>query len=139
MKSFPCGLASPMQTVVGFKCCYTHYLQFLNMNSTFTGCLTEYYISMPAPVLRNSTPNCHFIVIFCLHLSHIFMCVVTYDPLQKKAIDLAWCFLVDVLKLPKDQMYVTYFEGSEKYKIPADEETKQIWLDIGYVCACMLL
>jgi len=54
--------------------------------------------------------------------------------LQKKAIELAWDFLVDVLKLPKDRMYVTYFEGSAKYKIPADEETKQIWLDMGYVC-----
>ena len=41
---------------------------------------------------------------------------------------------MDVLKLPKDRMYVTYFEGSAKYKIPADEETKQIWLDMGYVC-----
>ena len=38
---------------------------------------------------------------------------------------------MNVLKLPKDRMYVTYFGGCEQYNLGADEETKQIWLDLG--------
>jgi len=77
-----------------------------------------------------------FALIACLifiWLDNGDVCVTSCNLLQKKAIELAWYFLVDVLKLPKDRMYVTYFEGSEKFKIPADDETKQIWLDMGYV------
>ena len=51
--------------------------------------------------------------------------------LQKRAIDLSWDLLVNVLKLPKDRLYVTYFGGCEQYSLGADEDTKQIWLDLG--------
>ena len=51
--------------------------------------------------------------------------------LQEKAIAMAWDFLVNVLKLPMDRLYVTYFKGKEELNLPPDEETKQIWLDIG--------
>ena len=44
---------------------------------------------------------------------------------------MAWDFLVNVLKLPMDRLYVTYFKGKEELNLPPDEETKQIWLDIG--------
>jgi len=52
---------------------------------------------------------------------------------QKKAIELSWDLLVNVLKLPKDRLYVTYFGGCAEHKLTADEETKQIWLDLGWV------
>lgn len=68
-------------------------------------------------------------------LPHLLMhCMYTYtiDSLfQKEAIHFAWDLLVRVLKLPKDRLYVTYFEGNTELNIPPDEETKQIWLDIG--------
>ena len=40
---------------------------------------------------------------------------------------------MNVLKLPKERLYVTYFGGCEEHSLGADEETKQIWLDIGLV------
>ena len=57
--------------------------------------------------------------------------ILYYRTQQKKAIELSWDLLVNVLKLPKDRMYVTYFGGCEQYNLGADEETKQIWLDLG--------
>lgn len=43
---------------------------------------------------------------------------------------MAWELLTDVLKLPKERLYVTYFGGTDD--VPADLESKQIWLDLGY-------
>ncbi len=34
-------------------------------------------------------------------------------------------------KLPKDQLYVTYFEGDPKNGLEPDLEAKKYWLDIG--------
>eukprot|EP00794_Sanderia_malayensis_P019007 gene19007-20919_t len=51
------------------------------------------------------------------------------DFFKKEAIEWAWELLTDVMKLPKERMYVTYFGGTDK--VPPDEESKQIWLDIG--------
>ena len=42
---------------------------------------------------------------------------------------MAWELLTEVLKLPKERLYVTYFGGTDK--VPADEESRQIWIDIG--------
>ena len=53
------------------------------------------------------------------------------NNLQKEAIHWAWELLVDVYKLPKERMYVTYFGGCAEFNLPSDEETKQIWLDLG--------
>lgn len=53
--------------------------------------------------------------------------------LQKEAIYWAWGLLVDVLKLPKERLYVTYFGGCAEFNLPPDEETKQIWLNLGWV------
>jgi alanyl-tRNA synthetase len=36
-----------------------------------------------------------------------------------------------VYKLPKDRLYVTYFEGDAKQGLVPDLEAKQIWLDVG--------
>lgn len=54
-----------------------------------------------------------------------------YSLFQREAINFAWDLLVNVLKLPMDRLYVTYFEGNAELNLPSDEETKQIWLDIG--------
>lgn len=62
---------------------------------------------------------------------HCYTLLLFFNMLQKKAIELSWDLLVNVLKLPKDRMYVTYFGGCDQYNLAPDEETKQIWLDLG--------
>lgn len=49
--------------------------------------------------------------------------LASYD--KRKAIDLAYKFLIDICKLNPDQIYVTYFMGDDN--IPEDIETKEIW------------
>ncbi|TPX48536.1 alanine---tRNA ligase [Synchytrium endobioticum] len=53
------------------------------------------------------------------------------DYFKKEAIAMAWELLTSVYKLPKDRLYVTYFRGDEKTNLPADEEAKNMWIDIG--------
>ena len=36
-----------------------------------------------------------------------------------------------VYKIPKDRLYVTYFEGDPKASLEPDLEAKQYWLDQG--------
>ncbi|EGI61219.1 PREDICTED: alanine--tRNA ligase, cytoplasmic isoform X1 [Acromyrmex echinatior] len=43
----------------------------------------------------------------------------------------AWEFLTDVLKLPADRLYVTYFGGDEKSGLAPDDECKNLWLSLG--------
>lgn len=47
------------------------------------------------------------------------------DYFKKEAIEMAWVLLTEVYKLPKDRLYVTYFEGDDK--IPVDGEAKELW------------
>ena len=37
-----------------------------------------------------------------------------------------------VFKLPRDQLYVTYFGGNESAGLKPDLECRQLWLDLGY-------
>ncbi|XP_033225687.1 alanine--tRNA ligase, cytoplasmic [Belonocnema kinseyi] len=53
------------------------------------------------------------------------------DYFKKEICTWAWEFLTDVLKLPAQQLYVTYFGGDEKSGLPPDDECKQIWLSLG--------
>ncbi|CAG8472517.1 17535_t:CDS:10 [Acaulospora colombiana] len=53
------------------------------------------------------------------------------DYFKKEAIAMAWELLTKVYGLPKDQLYVTYFEGDEKMGLPADTEAKNLWIDVG--------
>jgi alanyl-tRNA synthetase len=50
---------------------------------------------------------------------------------QKEAIHYSWELLTKVYGLPKDHLYVTYFEGDPKTGLPADEEARQYWLAEG--------
>jgi len=51
--------------------------------------------------------------------------------LQQEAIAYSWEILTEIYKLPKDRLYVTYFEGDPKNGLLPDEEARQIWLDRG--------
>ncbi len=46
---------------------------------------------------------------------------------KEGAIDMAWEYLVDVLKLNPDDLYVTVFEGSPEENIPRDDEAARYW------------
>lgn len=43
----------------------------------------------------------------------------------------AWEFLTDILRIPADRLYVTYFGGDEKLKVEEDRECRDIWIKIG--------
>ena len=49
------------------------------------------------------------------------------DYLKEGAIDMAWEYLVDVLKLNPADLYVTVFEGSEEEGLKRDEEAASYW------------
>ena len=49
------------------------------------------------------------------------------DYFKEGAIDMAWEYLVDVLKLDPKNLYVTVFEGSPEEGIARDDEAANIW------------
>jgi alanyl-tRNA synthetase len=49
------------------------------------------------------------------------------DYFKKEAIAWSWELLTEVLKLDKDRLYVTIFEGDAKEKLPKDEEAFAEW------------
>ncbi len=50
------------------------------------------------------------------------------DYFKEGAIDMAWEYLVDVLKLNPADLYVTVFEGSEAENLVRDDEAASYWL-----------
>ena len=50
------------------------------------------------------------------------------DYFKEGAIDMAWEYLVDVLKLDPKDLYVTVFEGDEKENLKRDDEAAGFWL-----------
>ncbi len=50
------------------------------------------------------------------------------DYFKEGAIDYAWEYLVDVLGLNKDDLYVTVFEGSKDENLSRDDEAAKFWL-----------
>lgn len=50
------------------------------------------------------------------------------DYFKEKAIDYAWEYLVDVLKLNPNDLYATVFEGSDEEGLERDNEAASIWL-----------
>jgi alanyl-tRNA synthetase len=49
------------------------------------------------------------------------------DYFKKEAIEWAWEYLTEVLKLDKDRLYVTIFEGSAPEGLERDNEAAEIW------------
>lgn len=49
------------------------------------------------------------------------------DYFKKEAIDWAWEFLTEVLKLDKDRLYVSVFEGNPAENVPFDQEAWDLW------------
>ena len=49
------------------------------------------------------------------------------DYFKEEAIAYAWEFLVDVMKLNKQQLYVTVFEGSKDDGLEQDTEAREFW------------
>ncbi len=49
------------------------------------------------------------------------------DYFKEGAIDMAWEYLVDVLKLDPKDLYVTVFEGSKEENLSRDDEAAAIW------------
>lgn len=50
------------------------------------------------------------------------------DYFKEEAIDYAWEYLVDVLKLNPNDLYATVFEGSDEEGLERDNEAASIWL-----------
>jgi len=49
------------------------------------------------------------------------------DYFKKEALAWAWEFLTEVLKLDKDRLYVSVFEGNEAENVPFDQDAFDIW------------
>lgn len=49
------------------------------------------------------------------------------DYFKKEAIEWAWEYLVDVLKLDSERLYATVFEGSPEEGLERDNEAAQLW------------
>ncbi|MBC8052395.1 MAG: alanine--tRNA ligase [Sphingobacteriaceae bacterium] len=49
------------------------------------------------------------------------------DYFKEEAIEWSWELLTDILKIPKDRLYVTVFEGDEKEGLPKDQEAYDFW------------
>jgi alanyl-tRNA synthetase len=49
------------------------------------------------------------------------------DYFKKEAIEWSWELLTEVYQLPKDRLYVTYFEGDEKEGLAKDTEAYNFW------------
>ncbi|XP_060919568.1 alanine--tRNA ligase, mitochondrial isoform X2 [Labrus mixtus] len=53
------------------------------------------------------------------------------DYFKEEACSMAWSLLTEHYGIPADRLYVSYFGGDSGSGLPADEETRQIWLDLG--------
>jgi alanyl-tRNA synthetase len=50
------------------------------------------------------------------------------DYFKKEAVEWSFELLTKVFGLSPDRLYATYFEGNPKLGVPADEETRQLWM-----------
>ncbi len=50
---------------------------------------------------------------------------------KERAIELAYDFLVNVLKIPVEKLYVSVFEGNDEIGLPFDEESRENWIRVG--------
>ena len=52
------------------------------------------------------------------------------DYFKKEAIHWAWELLTEVYKIPKENLYVSVFEGNEAENVPFDQEAWDIWKNL---------
>ncbi|RKR09192.1 alanyl-tRNA synthetase [Flavobacterium sp. 90] len=52
------------------------------------------------------------------------------DYFKKEAINWAWELLTEVYKIPKENLYVSVFEGSKEDNVPFDQEAWDIWKEL---------
>jgi len=50
------------------------------------------------------------------------------DYFKKEAIEWAWELITQIYKIPKEDIYVSIFEGDDKLGVGLDEEAKKYWL-----------
>ncbi|XP_029009476.1 alanine--tRNA ligase, mitochondrial isoform X2 [Betta splendens] len=53
------------------------------------------------------------------------------DYFKLEACSMAWSLLTEHYGIPAHRLYVSYFSGDTALGLTADEETRQIWLDLG--------
>ncbi len=53
------------------------------------------------------------------------------DYFKKEQLTWFWQFLTEVIKLPKEKLYVTVFAGDKKNDLPPDTESIEIWKKLG--------
>src|SRR3989338_4646420 len=53
------------------------------------------------------------------------------DYYKEEQLTWFWEFLIGELKLPKERLWVTCFEGDKKLGIPKDTESAEIWKKLG--------
>ncbi|MCK8141978.1 alanine--tRNA ligase [Flavobacterium sp. I-SCBP12n] len=52
------------------------------------------------------------------------------DYFKKEAINWAWQLLTEVYKIPKENLYVSVFEGNAEENVPFDQEAWDIWKEL---------
>lgn len=57
---------------------------------------------------------------------------------KKQVCQQAWTLLTTVYKIPKQRLFVTYFAGNEPMQLRADEETRDVWREIGVKNECIV-
>jgi len=55
------------------------------------------------------------------------------DYFKTEICEWAWEWLTQVMKVPGDRLYVTYFGGDSNAGLEPDLECKELWLRLGYV------
>uniref|UniRef100_A0A8C4PVX6 alanine--tRNA ligase n=1 Tax=Eptatretus burgeri TaxID=7764 RepID=A0A8C4PVX6_EPTBU len=53
------------------------------------------------------------------------------DYFKAEACSMAWELLTQVLGLPKDRLYISYFGGDEQLELEPDTQTRDVWLQLG--------
>ncbi|XP_056266871.1 alanine--tRNA ligase, mitochondrial [Pseudoliparis swirei] len=60
------------------------------------------------------------------------------DYFKEEACFMAWSLLTKHYGIPADRLYVSYFAGDAASRLPADDETRLIWLEMGVPPARLL-
>ncbi|KAM9314302.1 alanine--tRNA ligase, mitochondrial [Pholidichthys leucotaenia] len=53
------------------------------------------------------------------------------DYFKEEACQMAWSLLTEHYGIPADRLYISYFGGDAATGLPADEETRRVWLEVG--------